>query len=317
MQETPFELPMAGARLGAVQWLPDDAWPLRGTVQVVHGMAEHSARYRGFAGALAAHGFAVYAADHPGHGRSVPPGEPHGHFADSNGWQRVLDGVRALDAAVAQRHPGVPRFLFGHSMGAFIARHHVLRDPGALSGLILSASSVRYGALARLARRIARFERRRLGARSPSRLMNALSFGSFNLRFFPARTPSDWLSRDIEQVDRYLADPWCGFACSTQFWVDQLGGMIELESLERAGQCVPRHLPVLMLAGTRDPVSRGGKGLRQLAAMYRRAGLCDIELRLYRGGRHELLNETNREEVCADIGDWLARRSAQASTALR
>jgi alpha-beta hydrolase superfamily lysophospholipase len=135
--------------------------------------------------------------------------------------------------------------------------------------------------------------------------MALLSFGAFNLRFFPARTPSDWLSRDPAQVDRYLADPWCGFTCSAQFWVDQLGGMIELEAMEKDGARIPRHLPVLMFAGTHDPVSRGGKGIEQLAACYRRHGAADVKTRLYPKGRHEMLNETSREQVYADVADWL------------
>jgi len=309
MHETPFRvLTSSGKSLFAIQWLPDTDAPLRGAVQIAHGMAEHCLRYREFAAALTASGFAVYAWDHPGHGQSIDADGPIGHFADADGWNLVIDGALQVNREIGVRHPGVPRILFGHSMGAFIARHYALRHADTLSGLVISATGVRLGAVAKIARAIARFDARRIGPRAPSKLMAALSFGSFNLKFFPARTRSDWLSRDSNEVDRYIADPLCGFTCSAQFWVDQLGGIVELEALERRGVDIPWHLPALMLAGTRDPVSQGGRGIEQLAECYRGVGAPDVQTQFYSQGRHEMLNEINRREVHADIARWLTQR---------
>jgi alpha-beta hydrolase superfamily lysophospholipase len=298
-----------GTAIACVEWLPSgDARP-RGVVQVAHGLAEHCRRYRDFAAHLAAAGFAVYASDHRGHGQSSGPAGLKGHFADRGGWTLVLEDLRRLNGEIAARLPNEPRVLFGHSMGAFLARHYALLYPETVSGLIISASSVRLGALARLAWAVAWLESVRIGPRRASLLMDRLTFGSFNRPFAPSRTAFDWLSRDPAAVDRYVADADCGFPASPRLWMDQFGGVIQLESEERPGR-LPVHLPVLLISGTRDPVSRGGGGVVQLAERYRAAGAQRVEVKLYPEGRHEMLNEINRAEVYADIVDWLDRNIA-------
>lgn len=307
MQERQFMLEAPdGHSIFAVEWLPD-ALPARCVLHIQHGIAEHCLRYREFASYLAARGVAVYAQDHRGHGQSVGTGEAQGHYADRDGWNLVLQDVLQVNREITQRHPGSPIVILGHSMGSFIARGYVQRFAESVSGLIISATGIRYGGIARLARAIARWEAHRIGARSPSKLMATLAMGTFNLQFFPTRTAADWLSRDTRQVDAYLADPRCGFDSSAQLWADLFGGIIELEGQEAAGGALPQPLPVLLVAGTRDPVSMGGRGIRQLARRYRAAGLHELEVKLYKGGRHELLNESNRPEVYADIANWLGR----------
>lgn len=320
MQEQTFRFSARdGKPIYTVQWLPDRFETPRAVVQVAHGLAEHCLRYRHFAEYLTARGYAVCASDHRGHGQSLGLGDLHGHFADEDGWNKVLDDLRRVNHEIGRRNPDVPIVLLGHSMGAFIARHYVQRYPETFAGLILSSSAIQYGALASVGRAIARFEAWRLGPRAPSKLMQALSVGMFNLRFFPARTRSDWLSRDLDTVDRYVADPCCGFVCSAQLWIDQFSGILALEAGEKAGSGLPR-VPVLMFAGTRDPLSNGGAGIHQLARRYRAAGVIDIETRFYPDGRHEMLNETNRYEVYADIEQWLLlrfhRRHAMAGAPL-
>ncbi len=305
MKERQFTLQAAdGHRIFAVEWLPEHG-NVRCVLQISHGMAEHCLRYRDFAQYLSQRGIAVYAHDHRGHGQSVGNGEAIGHYADSDGWNKVIADVHQLNREIARLQPQLPIILLGHSMGSFIARAYVLKYASTLAAVIVSATGIRYGGIAKLARSIARWDARRIGARKPSKLMARLSFGTFNLQFLPARTAFDWLSRDSKQVDAYLADPLCGFDCSAQLWVDMFGGIIDAECAEIDGRALPSSLPALLVAGTKDPTSMGGLGMKQLARRYQTAGMADVSVKLYKGGRHELLNETNNAEVYADLAGWI------------
>jgi alpha-beta hydrolase superfamily lysophospholipase len=145
------------------------------------------------------------------------------------------------------------------------------------------------------------------GRRHPSALGEALSFRAFNLKFRPARTPFDWLSRDAAEVDAYAADPHCGFRCSSGLWIDLLAAVEHLTQVNRL-QRIPKTLPVLMIAGAEDPVSKGARGLRALRQHYVRVGLRDVTVKVYPGARHELFNDTCRDEVTADLLEWLESR---------
>ncbi|OHX12108.1 lysophospholipase [Chromobacterium sphagni] len=291
-----------GVAIPLCQWLP--AAEPRAVLLISHGMSEYAARYQRFAEVLAAAGYAVYAHDHRGHGESPTA---RGFFAERDGWRKVVDDVEAVRRHAAASHPGLPVMLLGHSMGSFIARAYFLRYGGLLSGLLLSSTGYRQRPLARLLGAIARFLGRRNGWDRPSRLMAALVFGSFNLGFIPSRTRMDWLSRDAAEVDAYLADPQCGFDPTPGLWADLFAGIVEMERGEAAGDGVNRRCPVLLFAGSRDPVSLGRLALGQLEIRYRDAGVLDLQSKAYPGGRHEMLNESNRAEVEGDILAWLAR----------
>lgn len=284
-------------------------WPLadaRYCVVIAHGMAEHGARYADFAGFLNQHGCEVWAMDHRGHGGSVAGGSL-GHFADADGWSKVVADLAALLTQRRQQQPQRPLIVFGHSMGSFIARALLLARPELFDGLVLSATGFRQAALARVMAGIAAVAGRRQGWAEPSALMRKLVFGTFNLRFVPARTGFDWLSRVPEAVDAYIADPQAGFDCSAGLWRDLFLGIVELEAAEARGTGLP-DVPVWLLAGSHDPVSMGGKGCKQLAERYLAAGLHDVSVTVYPQGRHEMLNERNREQVYADFAAWLGAR---------
>jgi alpha-beta hydrolase superfamily lysophospholipase len=291
-----------GRALHVYHWEP--AGPVRGVVQIAHGLAEHAGRYAELAGALAAAGYAVYAHDHRGHGQTALGADDRGFFAEKDGWRKCLDDLRQVNRQAAQAHPGVPLVLLGHSMGSFLAQQFMSENGNFLAGAILMATDGPPSLLARAGRGVARLERARLGARGRSALIHALAFGAFNRAFAPARTDFDWLSRDEAEVDRYGNDPSCGFVATVQLWIDLLDAWGSLARPARLAQ-IPRGLPILLLTGTRDPVSARGAGVKRLIRTYRRAGLECVSALFYEGARHELLHETNRAEVIRDLLGWL------------
>ena len=286
-----------GQRLFVRSWLPDS--PPRGIVQIAHGLVEHSARYGRFATALNRSGFGVYANDHRGHGHTAAA-EDLGFLAASDGWRLCLDDLWMLNRQIAATHSGLPIVLIGHSMGSILARGFAAEHGAALAALVLSGANGRPPATAALGPPIARFERWRLGPRGKSKLLKAMMFGAFNQPFKPTRTEFDWLSRDPAEVDAYVADPLCGFDFSTQLVIDLLGGLAPLLAPSELAR-IPKRLPIYVMSGARDPV---GATLQSLLDAYRSAGLA-VTARIYPDARHELLNETNRDEVAGDLVAWL------------
>jgi alpha-beta hydrolase superfamily lysophospholipase len=283
------------------RWLPDG--PATGVVQIVHGMAEHSARYSRLAEALTGAGYAVYAQDLRGHGATARP-DDRGHLADTDGWATVVADLRAVTRLAREENPGLPVFLLGHSMGSFLVRSYVIEDSRALAGVVLSGTAGDPGALGKVGLGVARAEARLRGARHVSTLLDKLTFGQYNAAFKPNRTSFDWLSRDDAEVDAYVADEQCGFVCTSGFFVDLLTGVAAINDSRNVAR-VRRDLPVLLLSGDKDPVGAKGSGPRQVAEQFRTAGLTDVTCTLYPGARHEIFNETNRDEVTSDLVAWL------------
>jgi alpha-beta hydrolase superfamily lysophospholipase len=288
-----------GVRVFYRRWLPETQ--VRGAVQILHGASEHSGRYGRLAGALTARGFAVYAMDLRGHGRTAES-TGIGRFGGP-GVDRVLDDVQALHLLMAERHPGVPRVLLGHSMGSIIALAAAERDGADLAGLVLSGP---LGVAPHLADMVTALQEAvTVGAGD-----NALdALGAFNQRFEPARTRYDWLSRDPAEVDAYVADPLCGDRMPlTAAYAAGVFGLAVAAATPEALAKLPDGLPVLLLSGERDPV--GGENAAQvtaLADLLRERGL-PVEQRIYPDARHEVFNETNRDEVVADLVAWIDQR---------
>ena len=289
-----------GADLHVRSWAVDEP---KAIVQVLHGMAEHGARYARLAGELARAGYTTYAHDHRGHGRSIPEGSPPGHIADDDSWNLMVADAHAVNREIAGRHPGVPVIVLGHSMGSFVLQQLLFEHPDDMVAAAISGSNGKPPAIAALGKLLARIERARLGRRQPSPIIQNLTFGGYNKPFAPARTEFDWLSRDPDEVDVYIDDPMCGFAVSTQTWFDMLNALGRIADPVNVAK-VPKDLPLYLFAGDQDPVGENGKGMRNLHDAYRRAGVRDVRLVLYPGGRHEMLNETNREQVMADFIAW-------------
>jgi alpha-beta hydrolase superfamily lysophospholipase len=305
MQESTFQLASADEiEVFVYRWLPEGK--PRAVVQIAHGMAEHAARYARLAHALTAAGYAVYASDLRGHGRTARTSDDLGFFAARDGWRKCAEDLWKVNRRLAEENPGVPVVLLGHSMGALLARQ-LMRDHGqSFAGVVLSGASGHPTPLALAGRAITRAEKLRVGGRGKSKLVQSLTFDAFNKRFEPVRTRFDWLSRDQAEVNKYVADPLCGFNSSVQLWIDMLDAWAAIAGDDRVSGA-PRELPIYVISGERDPVSAGTKMLLPMLDQYRKAGLTRVEHKFYPEARHELLNETNREEVTRELLQWMNR----------
>ena len=308
MQENDFRLKAEDATPLFVRSFSPAKEP-RAVVQIAHGMAEHSARYARVAEALCEHGFAVYAMDHRGHGHTAQTPADLGFFAEQDGWLKVVGDQITLLEELKSRHPGLPVFLLGHSMGSYIARGVASRRGNELAGLLLSGTTHDRPLTYQASRVIAAAERTRLGNRGFSKVISRLTFESFNGRFPSPRTDNDWLSRDPAEVDKYENDPFCGFPCSTQLWLDVLGGLAEICTPEFVAR-IPKTLPIYVMAGEFDGVNSRLAGIRKLRRAFEAAALQSVTVRVYPGARHELFNEINRDEVTREMIAWLEQQLA-------
>ena len=306
IRTTHFHYPSArdGCSIHALEWAPEG--PPRGIVHLVHGISEHIGRYDETARFLAEHGFLVCGEDHLGHGRTVTDGS-YGFFAPENGWTLAARDVRALRKLEGARHPNLPYFLLGHSMGSFLTRTYLILWPGTVSGAVLMGTGQEPAPLVALGKRISALECRRLGPRGVSPLVHTLSLGAYNRRFRPSRTPSDWLSRDPAEVDAFLADPLCQSRPTVSLFRDMMGGLQLIARRDQLARMDP-SVPVCFLSGQEDPVGGMGRGVEQVVRMFQDAGCRALSLHLYPGARHELFHEQNRREVWADLLDWLEDR---------
>lgn len=269
-------------------------------VAIAHGMAEHAARYDEFAQALNHAGFLVQAIDHLGHGAQIKQ-DQKGHWPH-DGFDQCVTNMHTWIQALHTTYK-VPVFLLGHSMGSFFAQAYVSRYSESIAGCILSGTNAP-NAMAKMGSILANVLFFAADRTKPNGFLNNLSFGSFNKPFAPNRTEFDWLSRDEKRVDAYVSDPWCGYVCTTGFFQSFLKGLSKLSTPSELA-AIRKDLPLYLFAGSLDPVGGQGKGVKRMAELYREAGISDVELRLYAEGRHEMLNEINRNDVYADCIHWL------------
>ena len=270
-------------------------------VQIAHGAAEHAGRYAAVAKALNGAGYEVYANDHRGHGHSALPGKL-GVLAKEDGWNRTVSDLAKLNEIIAESHPELPIVLLGHSMSSLMGQQYLVEYGETIAALILSGSTMVEGfaeVLPAVETELAEF-----GRDAPCKLMGAMMSGGFNIGLDQPKTTHDWLSRDANEVQRYLADPLCGFDMSIGAWLDmmrtsRIPGTVD--KLEPA----PKQIPLYILSGDRDPVSNQTELLKQLLVLYAAAGMTNVSHRFYEDGRHEMLFETNRDEVTTDLVAWL------------
>ena len=292
------------SRLHAVRYTPDNLDNVKAVVQIVHGMAEYVERYEEFARFLTERGIVVTGEDHMGHGKSVSKDGKYGYFCEQDPATVLVRDVHRLKKATQAEFPGVPYVIMGHSMGSFITRNYMFRYGTGISAAIIMGTGMQPKLLLTASKAIARLQQVFFGSEHVSQFIDKLAFGNYNKEITDARTPFDWLSRDNEKVDQYISDPLCGFV----FTVNGFETLFELisrlhkpENLDR----IPKKMPVLMISGTDDPVGDYGKGVRKAYDSLKGAGMENVSLKLFEGGRHELLNESNRDEVMEYIDRWL------------
>jgi alpha-beta hydrolase superfamily lysophospholipase len=285
-----------GRRIQVNCWL--SATP-KATIQLCHGMAEHINRYEEFAQFLHQQGYDVITHNHRGHGEN----EVLGHYCNEDGWSKIIQDIVDIQEHII-KDKKLPLFLFAHSMGSFIAQGYAIRHGKRLAGLILSGTNYQHPFIYHAGRLVAKLESWRLNEGNPSSLMDKLSFASFNNYFKPNRTDFDWLSRDPEQVDKYIADSFCGFPCSAETWQQLLTGLIEISQKDQLSK-IPNALPIYLFGGDKDPVGRMGKGIPALAQKLKQTGHDSVTHKIYKDARHEMLNETCKYDVYKDVADWI------------
>jgi alpha-beta hydrolase superfamily lysophospholipase len=304
IQTTNFNLSCAdNISLFVRKWQDNDQQP-KATIQIAHGMAEHSSRYDHFARFLAENGFIVYADDHRGHGETAKTDEQLGFFSENDGWNKLINDSLELSKKIIEENPSLPLFLLGHSMGSFIVRNLIISPAVNYKAAVLSGTTGDPGAIAVVGKLIAKLLAAFQGKKGKNNFLYQTGFGKFNAPFKPARTEFDWLSRDNKVVDDYAADPKCGMVMSIGFMLDLTFGLEAINSKD-AFNNTPKELPILLTAGEKDPVSNGGIGVKEVFENYKNAGIKNLTLKLYPESRHEILNELNKEEVYENILKWI------------
>ena len=302
-QDFYFQSSTGRTSIHALKCVPDGK--PRAVVQIAHGIAEHIDRYRPFMEFLADNGFVAAGNDHLGHGKSIRVPEEQGFFAEKDGWWRVVDDMDKLHDIMSKEYPELPYVLFGHSMGSFLTRTYLIKHPDKYDGVILSGTGHQSPALVLGGNAAASVMAKLNGAMGDGAKLDSLAFGTYLNKIENPRTKFDWLSRDAEQVDKYIADPLCGFVGKIGLYRDMMQGIKFITDKKNIAQ-MNKEKPVYFMSGNGDPVGDYGKGVERAYNAFCDAGLHDVFMRLYPGGRHEMLNETNKEQVYQDILNWLS-----------
>lgn len=290
-----------GTKLHVYCW--DKVQAPKAMIQIFHGMAEHAGRYKEFAEYLNAHGFIVYASDHRGHGKTAGKVEDLGYIGE-DGFNAIVEDKHFIFQQMKQEHPELPMFLIGHSFGSFLSQEYIIRYGRELNGVILSGSAMQNGLPVFAGGIISSICRLISGEKKQSKFMDSLSFGTYNKRCKNDSHKFAWLSTDQNQVKKYAEDPFCGTVFTVGFFYHFLKGLKKLYKRERLAS-IPGNLPIFIVAGDEDPVGSYGKSVKNLFEMYKELGMTNVNLKLYPGLRHEILNEVRNDLVYLDLLDWL------------
>ena len=288
-----------------IEWKPEGE--VRAVLQICHGMVEYIRRYDEFAQFLCGEGYYVVGNDHLGHGKSIQAKSEYGFFNEKYGNACVLGDMHTLRQRTEKKYPGVPYFMLGHSMGSSLLRQYIQMYGNGLSGAVLMGTVADYKkAVLLFGKRLCRVMAAFRGWHYRSKMIDNLVLGAYNKKFKPARTRADWITSDNENLDMYVADPLCSFMSTVNASYNVFSGMIGIQRQESV-YMIPKGLPVLFVSGADDPVGEFGKGVRKIYEKYRAAGIRDVTLRLYTGDRHEILNETDRDQVYKDLLGWFEK----------
>ncbi len=289
------------------KWLANDTIPLKGIVQISHGVGEHAGRYQPIAKTLTDQGYEVYANDHRVHGRTTKSKELRGFYDGKNYFDDAVGDMRQLTKLIKKEHPNKKIVLFGHSMGSLLSRQYVTKYGDDLHALVLSGTASFMKGLGTVGLASAKVISAFRGRSRSNNFLKAAFFSEFNKKFKPNRTQVDWISSDEKQVDLFDADPYRIEDFSLSIFLDILKGSREINK-QIIFNATPKSLPIYIFSGDKDPVGEMGKGVRKVVRQYKKAGINDLTSKIYKGGRHEMLNEINKVEVEQDVINWINER---------
>ena len=285
---------------------PIDYGSIKGVVQISHGMAEYSNRYSRFALELCKAGYAVFISDHVGHGASIKDREMLGFFGEENGEETFIDDLKALTDMAKAEYPDLPFFMLGHGMGSLIARKYTAKYGYLLDGVIYSGTSGENPALG-MGLLLANAMIKQNGPMHRSDLLDTIAFGAYN-RKTKKRTERDWSTRDEVEVDKIIADELCGYKYTVS-GMKVLFTTLKQVTTRRWYNTIPLSMPIFLISGSMDPVGDYSKGVKETYRVLKKTGHRNVSMKIYEGARHEILNETNRDEVYADIIEWLDEKT--------
>ena len=276
----------------------------RGIIQLAHGVGEHALRYEYIAELLQNQGYEVYANDHRIHGKSVKSKDYLGFYDGEDYFSDAIFDMRKLSEIIKKEHPHKKIILFGHSMGSLLSRAYVTKYGEDVEALILSGTASFLKGIGALGLFSAKILGKLNGKHRSNEILKNLFFSQFNKKFKPNRTKVDWISSDEKEVDIFEADPLRIEDFSLSVFLDILEGSKEINK-SHAFKNTPKDLPIFIFSGDKDPVGEMGKGVKKVAENYKKAGVKSVTLKLYKGGRHEMLKEVNKEEVAIELISWL------------
>lgn len=289
-------------KVHALKWIPDSE--IKAVLQISHGMLEHIERYDDFAAFMAEQGILIVGNDHLGHGNSIVSKENRGYFHENDGYKVLLDDMHTLLNIIKRENQNIPYFILGHSMGSFLTRQFITMHGNEIDGVIISGTGQQPSILIKFGMFVTKFIASIKGWKYRSKLVNFLALGGNNNKFKPARTKFDWLTRDDDIVDNYISDSRINFIFTLNGFYNMFSGILEMNKQENLKN-IPKELPMMFLSGEMDPVGNFGKDVSKAFDIYNDLGMKNINMKLYKGDRHEILNELDREQVYEDILLWI------------
>jgi len=287
-------------QIHAVEWIPEGE--VKAVLQICHGMVEHIGRYHDFAEFMASHGFYVVGHDHLGHGKSVTNPDRLGYFGEADGNACVIGDIHQLRMQTEKKYPGVPYFMLGHSMGSFLLRQYLGLYSDGVAGAVIMGTGEQPSIVLAAGKLVCKIIGSLKGWSYRSEFVNNLAVGGYRKKLGAA-----WLSKNVENVEKYAADPLSGFIFTVNAYYHMFNGMSRMNRQEKERKTL-KTLPIFFVAGSEDLVGNCGKGVENVFRLYQNAGYQDVMLKLYEGDRHEILNELDRDVVYNDILTWIENR---------
>lgn len=308
MTKREFTYPSTDGRtkIHAIEWIPDGE--VKAVLQMCHGMVEYIDRYHDFATYLADRGIYVVGHDHLGHGQSVCSAGEYGYFPQPDGNKLVIGDIHKLRMMTKEKYANVPYFMLGHSMGSFLLRQYLTMHSKGLAGAIIMGTGHQPLMILKAGQLVCKITAAVKGWKYRSEFVNNLSFGSFNKKFEPAETPKDWVTSYKPIRDMYVKDPLTSFTFTVGGYYQMFEGMKVLDTKGSVDR-IRKDIPVFFVAGEDDPVGDFGKGVQRIYEKYKSAGIKDTSIKLYKGDRHEILNEVDREQVYEDLYCWIVSKT--------